>query len=679
MINTLITITLFLRDTFIPYRDSTLTWLLKENLGGNSRTVMVATISPADDNYEETLSTLRYADRAKKITNHAVVNEDQNAKIIRELRAEVEMLRKILSTKTGNESEDLLDKITENENFMKTISLTWTEKRSGQNIGERRQALERMGVHLDSRGAKEGFKSDGNQFYISRLSSDPSMNEVLIYYLKDNTTKVGTDAASVEQDIKLKGLGIKSEHCFFIRENEELFVSSVESAATCINGRTIVEKTKLEHGDRMLLGSNNFFRVYCSQAKLEPFDWNNAQAEVMMDHENNNVLDNIFTNLTKKYNEERNENFDKNDESIINWLDDKDSSFRDAQFRKSLEKLKSGWLSAASMVRDANVVAKELERPVKYSITLQIPPEKLSANNSTGVFVEDPSILVKSIKNGCQIWTLEKLDSRLKDMIDIYDKVTTDNLPYSEIGVSLPDPFFDSIENHVLIGVANIHLQPLFHDIKFEYNTPIIAQDGRMSGKLLMELHRTSGHMEMVTGDSDNSEVMSESSKMTTSTNDEDISQGQQNMSMKFRFSIKSVSGLPQSLSHFVFCQYTFMGMEPVVIPSLPKQSKTSGSAEFIFNFAQDYNINISDSFRSLCKTGVISVQVFGQKSKGFFSIREALRDRRRAQTVGERYSVAHPDLCWVCFNLNLKCEHRNTRWSELVRNIQLWVEIQVK
>lgn len=54
---------------------------------------MVATISPAADNYDETLSTLRYADRAKSIVNHAVVNEDPNARIIRELREEVEKLR----------------------------------------------------------------------------------------------------------------------------------------------------------------------------------------------------------------------------------------------------------------------------------------------------------------------------------------------------------------------------------------------------------------------------------------------------------------------------------------------------------------------------------------------------------------------------------------------------------
>lgn len=58
---------------------------------------MVATISPAADNFDETLSTLRYADRAKSIVNHAVVNEDPNARIIRELREEVEKLREQLT------------------------------------------------------------------------------------------------------------------------------------------------------------------------------------------------------------------------------------------------------------------------------------------------------------------------------------------------------------------------------------------------------------------------------------------------------------------------------------------------------------------------------------------------------------------------------------------------------
>ena len=81
----------------IPYRDSKLTRLLQESLGGNSRTVMIATISPAQDNYEETLSTLQYASRAKKIENKAKRNEDVSQKVIRELKEEIEKLRKELA------------------------------------------------------------------------------------------------------------------------------------------------------------------------------------------------------------------------------------------------------------------------------------------------------------------------------------------------------------------------------------------------------------------------------------------------------------------------------------------------------------------------------------------------------------------------------------------------------
>lgn len=70
---------------------------------------MVATVSPAADNYEETLSTLRYADRAKSIVNHAVVNEDPNARIIRELREEVEKLRDQLTQAEVKEKAFSLD------------------------------------------------------------------------------------------------------------------------------------------------------------------------------------------------------------------------------------------------------------------------------------------------------------------------------------------------------------------------------------------------------------------------------------------------------------------------------------------------------------------------------------------------------------------------------------------
>ena len=439
---------------------------------------MVATISPVDDNLEETLSTLRYADRAKRITNHAKVNEDQNAKIIRELRAEVEMLRKILLNKTGTDSDIVLEKILENENFMKSISLTWEEKlaRSGQNNQERRQAMERMGVNLESRGQ---VRQD-DQFFVARMSSDPSMNEILVYHLKGEITLVGSESSD-DADIKLSGLGIRSTHCNFIRIDKHLIIEPISGATTCINGREVTEKSKICHGDRILLGSNNFFRVNCPSTeeeksqKLPQFDWASAQAEVIMDEQDNNLFENMFTSLERKFHDISEETRGDN---VMRWLDQADqaASVRDSQFKKSLEKLKSGWIKASSMVRDANVVAIELERPIKYSITLQIPPEKLSPNNKSGVFVEEPSILVKSNKEGSQIWSVEKLDSRVKDMVDLYEKLITENIPFDEIGKSLPDPFFDAVEPHLLIGVASLYLQPLYHNLQFEYSTPIISQ-----------------------------------------------------------------------------------------------------------------------------------------------------------------------------------------------------------
>jgi hypothetical protein len=84
------------KKTVVPYRDSNLTRILQNALGGNSKTIMICAISPADMNYEESMSTLRYADRAKKIQNKAVVNESATDKLIRELRTENEKLKKLL-------------------------------------------------------------------------------------------------------------------------------------------------------------------------------------------------------------------------------------------------------------------------------------------------------------------------------------------------------------------------------------------------------------------------------------------------------------------------------------------------------------------------------------------------------------------------------------------------------
>ena len=95
------------KSTHIPYRDSKLTRLLQDSLGGNTKTVMIAAVSPADYNYEETLSTLRYASRAKSIKNKPKVNEDPKDALLREYENEIRQLKAALAElqKGGNNAQ----------------------------------------------------------------------------------------------------------------------------------------------------------------------------------------------------------------------------------------------------------------------------------------------------------------------------------------------------------------------------------------------------------------------------------------------------------------------------------------------------------------------------------------------------------------------------------------------
>ncbi|XP_055253152.1 kinesin-like protein KIF17 isoform X2 [Moschus berezovskii] len=89
------------RCRHIPYRDSKLTRLLQDSLGGNTRTLMVACLSPADNNYAETLSTLRYANRAKNIRNKPRINADPKDALLREYQEEIQKLKAILAQQLG--------------------------------------------------------------------------------------------------------------------------------------------------------------------------------------------------------------------------------------------------------------------------------------------------------------------------------------------------------------------------------------------------------------------------------------------------------------------------------------------------------------------------------------------------------------------------------------------------
>jgi len=110
------------KNIIVPYRDSALTRILQNALGGNSKTLMICAISPATDNYDETLSTLRYADQAKKIKNHATINESQQDKMIRELKDENEKLKDLLKNFKLSENKEVF-KMIDDETMRKYLEM----------------------------------------------------------------------------------------------------------------------------------------------------------------------------------------------------------------------------------------------------------------------------------------------------------------------------------------------------------------------------------------------------------------------------------------------------------------------------------------------------------------------------------------------------------------------------
>ncbi|XP_071202667.1 kinesin-like protein KIF1A isoform X16 [Salvelinus alpinus] len=308
-------------ESHIPYRDSVLTWLLRENLGGNSRTAMVAALSPADINYDETLSTLRYADRAKQIRCNAVINEDPNNRLVRELKEEVCRLRDLLlsqglgdiletykgpalgtdiaglkltnamtgmspspslsalSSRAGTiaslhdrimispGNEQAIERLKETEKIIAELNETWEEKlRRTEAIRMEREALlAEMGVAMREDGGTVGVFSPKKTPHLVNLNEDPLMSECLLYYIKDGITRVGRVDASSRQDIVLSGHFIKDEHCTFTSTTGPMGEIAVtlepcEGAETYVNGKRVTEATVLKSGNRIILGKSHVFR-----------------------------------------------------------------------------------------------------------------------------------------------------------------------------------------------------------------------------------------------------------------------------------------------------------------------------------------------------------------------------------------------------------------------------------
>ncbi|XP_074926725.1 kinesin-like protein KIF1C [Chelonoidis abingdonii] len=291
---------------------------------GNSRTAMIAAVSPADISYEETLSTLRYADRTKQIRCNAVINEDPNARLIRELKEEVARLRELLFAQGlsdalllgglkgeapdscspapprsfdptaeprspgplngGSEpfptleeqvicTEEAMERLQETEKIIAELNETWEEKlRKTEALRMEREALlAEMGVAVREDGGTVGVFSPKKTPHLVNLNEDPLMSECLLYHIKDGVTRVG----QVDVDIKLTGQFIKEQHCVFQSRTGPtgeaiVTLEPCEGAETYVNGKQVTEPLVLRSGNRIVMGKNHVFRFnHPEQTRLE--------------------------------------------------------------------------------------------------------------------------------------------------------------------------------------------------------------------------------------------------------------------------------------------------------------------------------------------------------------------------------------------------------------------------
>ncbi|CAD5122012.1 DgyrCDS10466 [Dimorphilus gyrociliatus] len=245
------------RNAFIPYRDSVLSWLLKDSLGGNSKTIMIATISPADVNYGETLSTLRFANRAKNIINKPTINEDPNVKLIRDLRAEIERLKSMIGSHIDSTSSPRVqEKLHENEAKIKELTEEWQARWQ-----KAAQILKSGGGALDLSRQGTGVVLHSNLPHLIGIDDDLLSTGIALFELREGINRIGVQNEKVPPDIELNGDDVLFEHCTIENTKKgSVFMLPSEGAICTLNGETIINRVQLKQGDVLCFGQVNVFR-----------------------------------------------------------------------------------------------------------------------------------------------------------------------------------------------------------------------------------------------------------------------------------------------------------------------------------------------------------------------------------------------------------------------------------
>nr|XP_019926806.2 kinesin-like protein KIF28P isoform X14 [Crassostrea gigas] len=454
------------KKIMVPYRDSVLTKLLQNALGGNSKTIMIAALSPADINYDETLSTLRYADRAKKIKNKAVVNENPLDKLIRELKEENERLKKAmegggvvmqegagltpeeLDKMRKQMEEDIRAQLMANQAMIAENAQSWDDK-----LAEARTETEK----IDVGGADNSRKS--KEAYLINLNEDPMLSGVICHFLNSGETSVGRKDASPVPNICLSGLSIQKQHAVIFNKKGVIEIESVSGSGskTKINGIPLTGRKALCHKDRILFGSNHMY-VLMNPLKPETAD-NSLPKEITWEYAQKEIAQ------------------------------VKGFATGSAGLSKEQQIVQEQVLEILPMVSEVNAVSEELNKQKSFEVVL-ISAAAQEGGDITQSHASNDLVLVtvkmKNLLNGnTWLWERGKFITRRYLIQELYQKFldgeNISNIPKEQ------DPFWEPTED-VLIGTSNLFLQSLSYCLDFEDTLNISDYKGQEEGHLKVKL-----------------------------------------------------------------------------------------------------------------------------------------------------------------------------------------------
>uniref|UniRef100_A0A8D0L8E9 Kinesin-like protein 6 n=1 Tax=Sphenodon punctatus TaxID=8508 RepID=A0A8D0L8E9_SPHPU len=431
----------------IPYRDSVLTKLLQSALGGNSRTIMIAAVSPADICYEETLSTLRYAERYLHIVF-------MSCKICNNCISLC-----MLSLSLSLLPEELRCLLAENELRIQTIQVTWEYQ-----LEEARKEWEQQYAAItQERRMMATFP------YLVNINEDPQLSGVLKYFIQDGSCDVGQSSSNA---ITLRGLGILDKHAAFTNIGGKVAITPWDKCKVIVNGVPIAVKTKLQHLDRIILGSNNAYLFIGLPAEhtnedLTRYDYDFVHSELAAAE--GFSVDKLGTAKSKD---------GKPDPSVL-------AVFHD-------------YIKLMPLVAEANQMSEELKKDLR----LELKVKNLASSDSRGYDLQK-EVIVKvthNVTNQVWVWSKAKFTNRKFLMEELYQRF----LDGEDVHIDQDnDPFWDPVEV-IHLGSAHIWLQSLAYCMKLEEQTDLLNSDGKEEAIILINIvpcssnGRTFGEEDMI-------------------------------------------------------------------------------------------------------------------------------------------------------------------------------------